>query len=167
MSWAGYIIAVIATVASNAYAVAPYCLSGQSCFPGSAKLAAFNASVSGRLLKLPPYPAVCYEGPLYDASSCATLVDNQGVLDFRVGIPAALMFTNFELSPGNVGCVTPSTIPSGPITNATCTLGELAAYVVNATTAEHVSLAVKFAGTYNLRLRIKNVRVFYRISFSY
>lgn len=151
-------IAVIATLTSVTYAAAPYCTPGNPCFPGSATLAAFNASVDGRLLQLLPYPVVCYEGPSYNASSCATLVDNQEVLDFRAGIPAALMYTNYELAPGNVGCVTPPTVPSAPITNATCTIGGLAAYIVNATTVDHVSRAVKFAAAYNLRLRIKNVR---------
>jgi hypothetical protein len=69
------------------------------------------------------------------------------------------MYTNVEQN-GNVGCPVPDAKADGTAPAAVqgeCTLGNMAAYVVKATSAKDVSKAVKFAAKYNLRLRIKNV----------
>jgi FAD/FMN-containing dehydrogenase len=59
------------------------------------------------------------------------------------------------------GCPVPDLKSDGsapdPV-DAECTLGAMPHYVVNATCADDVAKAVKFAAKYNLRLRIKNVR---------
>jgi cell division inhibitor SulA len=72
---------------------------------------------------------------------------------------AATMYTNVEQW-GNVGCPVPNALTNGsapaPV-EGECTMGNMAAYVVKATSAEDVSEAVKFAAKNNLRLRIKNV----------
>jgi hypothetical protein len=71
---------------------------------------------------------------------------------------AAAMFINLELGPNQSGCPTPSMVPAAPgIVDETCQLGAQAAYEVNATSAHDISLSVKFAAKYRLRLRIKNV----------
>jgi hypothetical protein len=73
------------------------------------------------------------------------------------------MYTNVEQS-GAVGCPVPNAVADGsapaPV-EGECTLGNMAAYVVKATSSKDVSEAVKFAAKYNLRLRIKNVRSLY------
>jgi hypothetical protein len=70
------------------------------------------------------------------------------------------MYTNAEQY-GNVGCPVPNAEANGTAparVDSECTLGNMASYVVKATSAQEVSKAVKFAAKYNLRLRIKNVR---------
>lgn len=68
------------------------------------------------------------------------------------------MYPNWELDSenGNVGCPVPDTIPTAPLTGP-CTLGALASFVVNASSADDIAKSVKFAAKFNLRLRIKNV----------
>jgi hypothetical protein len=73
---------------------------------------------------------------------------------------AGTMYTNAEQY-GTVGCPVPDALTNGSAPAAVqreCTLGNMAAYVVKATSSKDVSKAVKFAAKYNLRLRIKNVR---------
>lgn len=63
-----------------------YCFVGQSCFPSSTALAAFNSSVGGNLHAQRPIGAVCYkQDPLYDAALCkaeyASFYDDQWLSD--------------------------------------------------------------------------------------
>ena len=71
---------------------------------------------------------------------------------------AAVMYTNNE-QVGFEGCPIPDPNPDGspptPIQKP-CTLGNLASYVVNATTVDQVAASVKFAAKHNLRFRVKN-----------
>ena len=72
------------------------------------------------------------------------------------------MYTNFEQTEDLEGCVVPPLNANGTISGPVegkCTLGNMPSYVVNATSADDISAAVKFAAEYNLRLRIKNVRL--------
>jgi hypothetical protein len=150
---------ILITVSLPSLGAAPYCLAGQPCFPSTRALATFNVSVGGRLFSPRPYAAVCYAGT-YNAAACADLVANQMVDHYRDEIPTAAQFVQWELDDDGMGCITPPTVPPPPgITNATCVRGAQAVYVVNATNAQDVSLAVQFASRYNLRLRIKNVHV--------
>ncbi|KAH8898772.1 FAD-binding domain-containing protein, partial [Thozetella sp. PMI_491] len=131
------------------------CLAGDaSCFPGIDELAAFNASIGGRLSAPPPYGNVCYNGT-FDLAACQELVNNKRKAAFRENITAAMMYVNNEFDENGLGCPVPNTVPSSPLLG-TCALGALGAYFVNAQSAEDVSLAMKFAAKYNLRLRIKN-----------
>ena len=69
------------------------------------------------------------------------------------------MYTNAEQY-GNVGCPVPNAGTNGSAPDrieSECTLGNMASFVVKASSANDVSKAVKFAAKYNLRLRIKNV----------
>jgi hypothetical protein len=81
--------------AAGALAAVPYCVPGASCFPSTAELGHFNATIGGRLLAPLPYAAVCYAGT-WDAAQCATLVANQTVSAFRDELPtgacAALLY---------------------------------------------------------------------------
>ena len=143
-------------VVSLATAAAPYCLPQDPCFPSSSELAAFNASVSGRLLAPPPYGRVCYAG-FFDRAACAVLVENKSSETFRESIPAAVQYTNYEFDQNGAGCPVPDTVPSTPLTGE-CVLGGLATYIVNVTSVKEISKAVVFAAKHNLRLRVKNVR---------
>ena len=71
------------------------------------------------------------------------------------------MYTNWEQDGvNNSGCVVPDLPADGsapPPVETQCVLGGMSAYVVNATCADAIATAVKFAAQYNLRFRIKNV----------
>jgi hypothetical protein len=154
-----FVSLVLLSFTSVSTAKAPYCLAGDtSCFPGPSELAAFNASVGGRLSAPPPYGNVCYDGT-FDLAACQTLVNNKQKGEFRENITAAMMYVNNEFDWNGSGCPVPNMVPSSPLSGP-CVLGALGTYFVNAQSAEDVSLAVKFAAKYNLRLRIKNVSAY-------
>jgi hypothetical protein len=70
------------------------------------------------------------------------------------------MYTNWEQNDRGEGCPVPGLKADGsapdPV-DGTCSMGALASYVVNATSADDIAAAVKFAAQHNLRFRVKNV----------
>ena len=151
------VLVPLAILAETSYSLAssPYCIPGDKCFPSQSVISAFNGSISGRLSTPSPYASVCYN-PTFDLEACKRLFVQEKVGDFRLELPSAAMFTNWEFDDQGKGCPQPLIEPTGPL-NGTCTLGALPAYEVLATSAKDVSLAVGFAAKYNLRLRVKNV----------
>ncbi|KZW00931.1 FAD-binding domain-containing protein [Exidia glandulosa HHB12029] len=139
---------------SSALAAAPYCLPGNSCFPSTKDLSVFNATVGGRLIKSVPYGSVCYAAT-YDAEKCAALVANMSNGEYRLEIPDALMYSNWEVTEDGTGCPVPRNVSLTPV-QGTCTYGNLAPYIVDATVAQDIVNSVKFAAKYNLRLRVKS-----------
>ncbi|KAI0459092.1 FAD-binding domain-containing protein [Xylaria acuta] len=140
-----------------AQAAAPYCLSGESCFPDDATLSTFNGTVNGALIKVTPYGAACYKAT-YDADECKRLTEIKGDNDYRQSLPAGVMYTNLEQI-SEIGCPLPDPTEDGSAPAAIdseCTLGNMPSYVVNATSTAQIAKAVKFAAEHNLRLRIKN-----------
>lgn len=151
------VLPILLSLSGSALAAAPYCLAGQKCFPSAATLATFNSTVGGRLTTAPPYGSVCYQGT-FDQDACATLVENKTSFAFRATIPEAMMFTDTEFDENGNGCPVPATVPTSPLTGK-CVLGALASYIVEVESAQDISLAIKFAAKYNLRLRVKNVKL--------
>lgn len=89
-----------------------------------------------------------------------SLVAKKFDFEYRANLEAGSMYPLWEMN-GPLGCPVPDPRPDGAAPSAVispeCTIGGMAAYVVNATKQEHVSAAVSFAAKYNLRLRIKSV----------
>ncbi|KAI8950396.1 FAD-binding domain-containing protein [Xylaria longipes] len=140
-----------------AQAAAPYCLSGESCFPDDQTLSTFNETINGALIKVAPYGAACYKAT-YDADECKRLAEIKGDNDYRQSLPAGVMYTNLEQI-SEIGCPIPDPTEDGSAPAAIdseCTLGNMPSYVVNATSTVQIANAVKFAAEHNLRLRIKN-----------
>lgn len=154
------LLALLALLAALTFAKPPYCLPGQSCFPTQVDLEAFNCTIDGRLIESTPYGSACYRAS-YDAETCKALAAKKYDFDYRAGLPAGSMYPIWEQN-GPLGCPVPDPLPGGAAPSAVispdCTIGGMAAYVVNATKKEHIAAAVSFAAKYNLRLRIKNVR---------
>lgn len=144
----------LATFSAVAHAAAPYCLPGDACFPSKHALAALNATVGGRLIKSMPYGVVCYRDT-YDADKCNTLIQNKSNADFRLTLPDSLMYSNWEVTHDGVGCPVPDDFVQTPV-NGTCTYGNLAPYIIDATSSSDIVAGLKFAARYNLRLRVKN-----------
>ncbi|PLB53578.1 FAD-binding domain-containing protein [Aspergillus steynii IBT 23096] len=142
-------------LAGQSLAKAPYCLPGDAtCFPSTEELSRFNVSIGGKLLAPPPYGRVCYADH-FDAAACAELVANKGNGTYREAIPAAMMYTNMEFTSNGTGCPVPAAAPEKGL-DGSCELGALGSYFVQATSADDISQAVKFAAKHNLRLRVKN-----------
>lgn len=89
----------------------------------------------------------CYPGAEQNAQECATV--NKGWSDaaFQADDPVGLSY------PINATC---PPVPKGQQASGSCTLGTSPRYAVNATCAEDVSAAVKFAKQRNVRLVIKD-----------
>lgn len=69
------------------------------------------------------------------------------------------MYTNIEQL-GDVGCPVPDLDEDGSLPDpveSECTLGNMPAYAVNASSVDHVIASVRFAAKHNLRFRVRNV----------
>ncbi|KAL7916572.1 FAD-binding domain-containing protein [Trichoderma velutinum] len=118
---------------------------GTSSWPRANTWAALNQTLNGRLMQPPPPGAVCHPGQsTYNASECSQVAEEWTTYDFHMRNPISVMWDNFS----NFTC-----LPDG---NTPCSPAGYPAYVVNASTAEHVKIAINFARKYNVRLNVKN-----------
>lgn len=123
---------------------------GDANWPSDEAWSTLNELSGGRLLAEPaPLAAVCYpDQPSYNATTCASYTVAQWQRSYmHVDDPIEM------LSPVAQGmtCLPPALYDSHG-----CTRGGFPKYVVNATTPEHVQLAVNFARNTGVRLVIKN-----------
>ncbi|KAH7150198.1 hypothetical protein B0J13DRAFT_285323 [Dactylonectria estremocensis] len=121
---------------------------GDALWPGKVVWKVFNLLTGGALIRTVPFGAVCYQGEHYDAEACSNILDNWTNSDTHDEDPTANMYPLFE---GNA-CLPQDAQKVG----ASCQLGGLPVYSVNATSASQVQLAVNFARSLNLRLVIRN-----------
>ena len=128
------------------------------CWPSSAEWMTLNNTLSGRLMETVPPASACYETENnYNATECQTIVDGWTTSVFHSSSPFSV------LDPTWSGDACPPLYQNGTgITGDAqaafkgCSLGNLSPYVVNATTAAHVQIALKFAKERNLRINVKN-----------
>ncbi|KAF5489633.1 FAD-linked oxidoreductase ZEB1 [Colletotrichum siamense] len=107
--------------------------------------AALNESLGGRLLQPAAPGAVCHPGePTYDADRCAAAQAGWSRFDFHKADPVSVMWDNWS----NDTCL--------PDAAYLCRADGYSAFVVNATTPEHVKFGVDFARENNVRLIIKS-----------
>jgi len=117
---------------------------GSSDWPTDQEWAALNESLGGQLIKPTPPGAVCHpEQSIYDVAVCSTLQTEWATFPFHRNDPISSAWDNMN----NDTCI--------PDPQSTCSPLGYPAYVVNATTAEHVAAGVKFAGSNNIRLIVK------------
>ncbi|KAI8214680.1 FAD-linked oxidoreductase ZEB1 [Colletotrichum sp. SAR 10_77] len=109
--------------------------------------AALNESLGGRLLQPAAPGAVCHPGePTYDAGRCADVRAGWSRFDFHKADPVSVMWDNWS----NDTCL--------PDAAYLCRADGYSAFVVNATTPEHVKFGVDFgvARENNVRLIVKS-----------
>ncbi|KAF4909658.1 FAD-linked oxidoreductase ZEB1 [Colletotrichum fructicola] len=107
--------------------------------------AALNESLGGRLLQPAAPGAVCHPGePSYDAGRCAAAQAGWSRFDFHKADPVSVMWDNWS----NDTCL--------PDAAYLCRADGYSAFVVNATTPEHVKFGVDFAREKNVRLIVKS-----------
>jgi hypothetical protein len=109
---------------------------------------AFNASVSGKLIKDTPPAIACYPGPQENLAACATVLTGLTNSTFIANNPIALDY------PINDTCPAVDYAAGGVPGN--CSLGSLPVYTVDATNPDEVVLAVNFARKHGIRLVVRN-----------
>ena len=122
---------------------------GSAKYPTVAQWTQFNTTLGGKLIAGLPPQAVCY-APQYNEAQCSTigaqLMNASYVAQTPLGID----------SPWWSGNDCPATLNGAMGPAGGCQLGNYSTYVVEASTASDVSMAVKFAAAHNLRLIVKN-----------
>ncbi|KAH8880230.1 putative isoamyl alcohol oxidase [Thozetella sp. PMI_491] len=119
-------------------------------WPSLSDWAALNASIGGVLVEIKPAASSCYPGnPLGSSLSCTDVDKIWSHFDFQKTIPDGMN----EPTWSNNSCLPPS---SNMYTSGKgCSIGGVSPYVVNATSEEQISIAMKWASGRNIRIVIK------------
>lgn len=112
-------------------------------WPSLADWDIFNKTLGGVLLKPGPPAAACFAPGAPNFELCTGIKNEWNSSQWHSDNPVSSLWQNFN----NYSCV-----PDG----VTCTDAGYPVYVVNASSADHVKVAVSFAGSKNLRLNIKS-----------
>lgn len=152
------------TLALAASAISPIegattckCLPGDSCFPTQAVISSFEKTLSRPLIHPRPIAAVCFpHDPSFNAAACEVIKSNWHNGMFRVSLPNALQFINWESIINSTAIE--QCDPFGDVNNPVdaCFQGRIPWGIVNATTVSDIQKTVKFASKHNLRLVVKN-----------
>ncbi|KAI3552786.1 FAD binding domain-containing protein [Colletotrichum abscissum] len=126
----------------------PTCKSypGTADWPSAAEWARLGESLGGgRLLRPSPPGAVCHPGQdAYNETACADVEARWNSYELHVDDPVSVVWSNFA----NDSCL--------PDPAYLCSGDGYPAYVVNATTPEHVKIGIDFARKNNVRLIVKS-----------
>lgn len=124
-------------------------LSDSSNWPSTQAWQALNLSVSGNLLHGHPPAIVCDTSrpDTFDTAACVRVGESWLNSSFHSDDPVSVTYPNWQ----DDACL-PSAIYNG---SSRCNLQPFPSYVLNASTADHVMEAVKFAATTGVRLIVK------------
>ena len=127
------------------------CTSGSGCWPSDSDFQTLASKVSQPLIRPVPPATPCYDST---AGNCTDVIAGWSNSVWRSDQPGAAEFTNYEtytFPNGTIqGCYF-NTTPGVP-----CQQGNVPVIGVDARTPEDIQEAVRFAGSHNLRLVIKN-----------
>ncbi|KAJ6120512.1 hypothetical protein N7523_004792 [Penicillium sp. IBT 18751x] len=121
------------------------CFPGDDCWPSVSTWNSFNASIGGRLIRTVPLATPCHT-PNYDGDKCEMLKNGWNQTHEHYQSSSSIMapfFTNGTCDPFH------------PVSKQ-CTLGNLVHYAVNVSQPEHVSKAMMFATTHQIRFVVRN-----------
>ena len=124
---------------------------GSSHWPASSVWQDFNKTLGGALLAPFPPAIVCdHSSTSYDAKACHSLptLTEWFNSSFHADDPVSVDWPIWQ----DDACLPPALLQQ---TAGTCNLRPFPHYVVNASTGQHVSEALKFAAKYNVRLTVK------------
>ena len=102
-----------------------------------------NHTLSGRLLNPSPPALPCHSADPEQSETCAHVTDSWNTFSFHQDDPVSTAWNNMN----NDSCL--------PDSSAPCSGVGYPVYVVNATSAQHVKLAIDFARKHNIRLNVK------------
>ncbi|KAK2592435.1 hypothetical protein QQS21_009851 [Conoideocrella luteorostrata] len=118
---------------------------GTAGWPSPQAWAELNESLDGRLLTPTPPAAACHSGhPLFNLLACAAATKGWTSYEWHSRDPVSMIVVQYT----NDTCL--------PDPKAPCSAQGYPAYVVNATTAEHIKLGIAFAREHNIRLVVKS-----------
>ncbi|KAF4958778.1 hypothetical protein FGADI_2122 [Fusarium gaditjirri] len=120
------------------------CVPDQSCWPSPTDWKAFDTKIGGGLIKTEPIAQFCYPGPEEDLKQCAYVSRMWSDQDFQSANPIGRPY------PYNITCA-PVDYAAGQ-EPATCSLGSLPVYAVNATTLSQIRNTISYASEKNIRL---------------
>ncbi|KAI0138180.1 FAD-binding domain-containing protein [Hypoxylon sp. NC0597] len=127
------------------YARACKAAPGSPGWPSSETWTSFNQSTGGKLLRGVAPGAVCHpRQPAYNAEQCAIVTSGWSTDDFHRNDPVSNLWQQFN----NDTCL--------PDPGAPCSPDGYPAYVVNATSAHDVKLALDFARTHGIWVVVKS-----------
>ncbi|KAL1617073.1 hypothetical protein SLS54_008068 [Diplodia seriata] len=119
-------------------------------WPSDAEWAALNATIDGTLLRTSPVASSCWPGnPFGSPYTCDEVTANWTSGVFHAAQPESIDYPVFA----NNSCLPPGA--SGYDARRGCERGGMAEYVVNATKAEHVATAMKWAVERDVRVTVK------------
>jgi hypothetical protein len=114
-------------------------------WPTSSEWSTFNQTTGGRLINPLAPASACHSGqPDYNTASCDNIEDSWDSSQWHSDNPISNDWQNWN----NYSCLPDPSLP--------CSLDGYPTYVVNASTSEHVQLAINFANANNLRLNVKS-----------
>ncbi|KAJ5725465.1 FAD binding domain-containing protein [Penicillium malachiteum] len=142
-------------LAASATAASYDCRPGQKCWPSLSQWQQLNTSVDGNLHQTIPIAASCYKSSAhYDPKACEVVEDYYGDSIIRGEHFGQTYWLNWETCQSS-GCTLLESDPT-ETTYANCSIGRLASYYVDVRDPSHISAALKFATTHNIRLSVKN-----------
>lgn len=111
---------------------------------------ALNHTLGGALLQTRPVASACYPGnPFNSTLSCSEVEDRWNSTYFHATLPESVDASIWT----NNSCVPPGI--EGHIEGNPCTLGAYPAYIVNATSDQIISYAMRWASRRNIRIIVK------------
>jgi hypothetical protein len=128
-----------------------------SCWPSKSEWSSLNSTLSGALIHPTPPASVCYSSqPDYNEDSCDIIRSRWFDSTFHAQDPISIdypVWANNSCNPiyPNGTSVTGETTAG----ERGCSIGNYPVYVVNATTAAQVGIALKWAGKNNIRVVVK------------
>ena len=148
-------LSVFAVVASAAIDPGYNCQPGQKCWPSWQEWQQLNQTIDGHLHKTIPMGAPCYvNSSYYDMAACDVVEGNYSDGIFRESNYGQTYWLNWETC-GTSSCSLFEPDLEEKLYN-TCSLGRLAPYYVDVRNASHISAALQFAQTHNIRISVKN-----------
>ncbi|KAB2580237.1 FAD linked oxidase [Lasiodiplodia theobromae] len=134
------------------------CVPTEPCWPSDSEWAAFNTTISGRLIRTTLPASVCYPSePDYDRAACDALIPKWQTSEFHSNDPTSIPGPSYANNSCNPIYANGTNLYGDTAAGSRgCHIGKYPPYVVNATEATHVQAAVRFATEHNLRLNVKN-----------
>lgn len=133
------------------------CTPNDPCWPSSPEWSSLNTTLSGALIRSTPPASVCYSNqPNYNEEQCALVRSQWFNSTWHAENPISVdypIWTNNSCDP-----IYPNGTSVTGNSNAGkkgCSIGNYPVYAVNATTAEQVSKALKWADEKNIRVVVK------------
>ncbi|KAE8154966.1 putative isoamyl alcohol oxidase [Aspergillus avenaceus] len=140
------LLLAITASASPACKATPY----DAEWPSNIEWASLNASIDNQLLSTVPVASSCWsENPFGSNVSCGIVKSEWTNAMWQSNMPESISYPIYA----NNSCLPPTA--DGYVEGRGCTIGGLPQYIVNATTEEQISTAMKWAAARNIRIVVK------------